>query len=205
MTAPHADQLIDGYLARIQAAAGDLPAGARNELLDDMRSHIAEARSREQEETDAMILNILDRLGEPAVVVTEARERLGILPSALYRPGLLEIAAVFLVVLIWPIGVVLLWISPAWNGRDKLIGSLAPLGGYIGLYAAAVVATHTRGCGQIIDQAGHVLRNTCTGASDVPGILSALLTIVIFGLPLFGMLYLAIRLPLSRQRQLAAA
>ena len=39
MTAPHADQLIDGYLARIRAAAGDLPTAARNELLDDMRSH----------------------------------------------------------------------------------------------------------------------------------------------------------------------
>jgi hypothetical protein len=69
-----------------------------------MQSHIAEARAREPEETDATILNILDRLGEPDVVVADARERLGIRPSAPYSRGLLEIAAVFLVVLVWPVG-----------------------------------------------------------------------------------------------------
>ena len=77
MTAPHADQLIDGYLARLNAAAGDLPKVARQELVDDVRAHITEARARESEETDAAILNILDRLGEPAAVVADARERLG--------------------------------------------------------------------------------------------------------------------------------
>lgn len=123
MTASHADQLIDAYLARLRAAAADVPAGARNELIDDMRAHIVEARSRETEETDATVLNILDRLGEPAVVVADARERLGIRPSARFRWGLQEIAAVFLVVAAWPIGVILLWMSPAWNTRDKVIGS----------------------------------------------------------------------------------
>ena len=51
MTAPHADQLIDGYLARIDAAAADLPKGAREELVDDVRAHIAEAPTRETEES----------------------------------------------------------------------------------------------------------------------------------------------------------
>ena len=113
MTAPHADQLIEGYLARLSAAAGDLPKNARQELIDDMRSPIAEARAREPEETDAAVMNILDRLGEPAIVVADARERLGMRPSQPYRPGFLEIAAVILVPFFWPIGVILLWISPA--------------------------------------------------------------------------------------------
>src|SRR6202165_1374513 len=128
MSATHGDSMIEGYLARLNAAAGlgDLPKGAREELVDDMRSHITEARAREPEQTDATILNILDRLGEPGVVVADARERLGIRPSAPSSRGLLEIAAVFLVVFAWPIGVILLWSSPAWNRRDKLIGSLAP-------------------------------------------------------------------------------
>lgn len=205
MTAPHADQLIDGYLARIRAAAGDLPAGARNELLDDMRSHITEARAREPEATDATILNILDRLGEPAVVVAEARDRLGIRPSAPYRPGLLEIAAVILVALFWPVGVILVWISPAWSARDKLVGALVPLLGYIALFVGAAGIGPTRGCGQIIDQAGQVLRNTCSGGADVPGVVSVVLPIVIFGAPLFGAAYLAIRLRWGRPRQVAAA
>src|ERR1700694_6245130 len=58
MTAPHADQTIDGYLTRIRDAAGDLPAAARKELLGDMRGHIAEARALEPEETAAKLLHI---------------------------------------------------------------------------------------------------------------------------------------------------
>jgi len=206
MTAPHADQLIDGYLARLRAAATDVPAGTRNELIDDMRAHIVEARSRETEETDATILNILDRLGEPAVVVADARERLGVRPSARFRWGLREIAAVFLVVGVWPIGVILLWMSPAWNTRDKVIGSVLPLLGYAGVFLGAA-QTQTAGspCGQIVDQAGNVVRSSCTGAAGLPGIVNVLISIVVFGMPLIGMFYLAIRLRISRDRAAAAA
>ena len=73
MTATHADSLIEGYLARLRAAAADLTPGVRDELAGDVRAHIAEARSREAEETDATILNILDRLGEPDELAAEAR------------------------------------------------------------------------------------------------------------------------------------
>ena len=100
------------------------PPAPREELLADVGSHIAEARGREPEETDATVLNILDRLGDPAVVVAEARERLGIKAEPAYRPGLLEIAAIVLLPFIWVIGVILLWMSPAWKVRDKIIGSV---------------------------------------------------------------------------------
>jgi hypothetical protein len=128
MTASQADQLIDGYLARLRVAAADLPSSVRDELIDDMRAHIAEARAREPEETDATILNILDRLGEPAVVVGDASDRLGIRLSASYRPGVLEIAAVIGVPFLWPIGIILLWMSPAWKVRDKSHWNPTPTG-----------------------------------------------------------------------------
>src|SRR5690242_8594828 len=103
MTAPHADQLIDGYLARVRVAATDLTSNVRDELIDDMRAHIAEARAREAEETDATILNILDRLGEPNAVVVEASRRPDAFgsnqpngPPEPYRPGILEIVALVL-------------------------------------------------------------------------------------------------------------
>ena len=108
MTAPHADQLIDGYLARLSDAARDLPKGSRSELLDDMRAHIAEARAREaNDETDATILNILDRLGEPSVVVADARERLGLQAAPPYQPGPLQVCALVLPLAPLPIRVVL--------------------------------------------------------------------------------------------------
>ena len=205
MTAPHADQLIDGYLARIRAAAGDLPTAARNELLDDMRSHIAEARVHDLEETDASLLNILDRLGEPATVVAEAPDRLGIHPSPPYRPGFLEVAAVILVPFLWPVGVILLWMSPAWHWRDKLIGTLIPPGGYIGLSYILLAGTTTgSSCTTIRDQAGHLLQSSCTGSPGLPGVVAVLWAILLFGSPLISATYLALRLRWGTPRQTAA-
>jgi hypothetical protein len=212
MTATHADQLIDGYLARLRVAATDLPASVHDELIEDMRAHIAEARARETEETDATILNILDRLGDPELLVAEARQRPTPAPASqapaapwLYRPGLLEIAAVILVPFLWPIGVILLWISPAWNWRDKLVGTLVPPGGYIGLsYILLAAVTPGRSCGTIRDQAGHLIQSSCTGPSELPGVLLVPWTILVFGSPIISAAYLAIRLRWGRGRPSAA-
>ena len=206
MTAPHADQLIEGYLARLNDAAADLPTSARRELIDDMREHIAEARARQPEETDATILNILDRLGEPTVVVAEARPPLGARAPEPYRPGLLEIAAVILVPFFWPIGVILLWMSPAWNVRDKIIGSLVPPGGYMGLSFLFLGATvQGRACSTVRDQFGHLLSSTCTGPTELPGIVVIPLTILILLSPLISATYLALRLRWGRRAQVAVA
>jgi len=205
MTGPHADQLIDGYLARLNAGAADLPKGARQELVDDVRAHVAEARARETQETDATILNILDRLGEPAALVADARERLGIRAPQQYRPGVLEVLAVILVPFFWPVGVILLWMSPAWHWRDKLIGTLVPPGGYLGVGILGLVAVHgpSGGCIIATDPAGTVIQNTCqqAGPSWLQALAAVVLTIVIYALPLVTAGYLAIRLRWGRQPQ----
>jgi hypothetical protein len=137
MTAPHATEIIDGYLARLEVELADLPATRRGELLDDVRAHIAEARAALGEESDVGLLNIMDRLGDPAVVAAEARERLGI-PA--FRPGLLEIGGLVLFILplpwLWLIGAALIWRSSAWTRREKLIGTAAPLVPLVLLFAS---------------------------------------------------------------------
>lgn len=205
MTAPHADQLIDGYLARLRVAAADLPSSVRDELIEDMRAHIAEARTREPAETDAAVMNILDRLGEPATVVADARERLGIRP---YRPGFLEIAAVILVPFFWPIGVILLWISPAWKARDKIIGTLLPPGGYLGvlLFGLAVATIHSGSCPTATDAIGQGM-NVCgapSGQSPVAMALSIAAVTLVYALPLITAAYLAVRVRWGRGRQATA-
>jgi hypothetical protein len=203
MTAPHADQLIEGYLARLGAAAADLSPDIRQELVSDMRAHIAEARSRETDETDATILNILDRLGEPETVVSAARPRSDVSGSSrgaslpgLYRPGILEIAALTLLPFIWPLGVILLWVSPAWNLRAKITGSLLPPGGYPGIFIISVVSGH------------HVIAvssGSGWGAAPVEvlgTILSVLLVAVLFLLPLITVAYLAVRLRWGRSTEI---
>jgi hypothetical protein len=59
--------------------------------------------------------------------------------SVLHRLG--SVLAVILTPLVWPIGVLLLWVSPAWTRRDKLIGTLVLPGG---LLFAWVLATGVR-------------------------------------------------------------
>src|SRR5437588_12894486 len=36
--------------------------------------------------------------------------------------------------LVWPVGVILLWASRAWTTREKVLGSLLPPGGYPGAF-----------------------------------------------------------------------
>lgn len=212
MTAPHADQLIDGYLARLRAAAADLPTSAREELLSDVQSHIAEARGRESEETDASILNILDRLGEPVVVVAEARERLGVQTPTLHRSGLVEIAAVVLLPTIWIVGVILLWWSPAWKTRDKIIGTICSLGGYpTVLFLGAMMTWGTMvgsgGCITVTGPSG-VISQSCSQTSllhVIAGILLAIVGMLLILLPLLTSLYLALRLRHRRKAEAAFA
>jgi hypothetical protein len=134
MNAPHADQIISGYLARLEQALADVPPARRAELVNDVRRHIAEARSAQAEETDATILNILDKLGEPADIAAAARDGLGARPAPMATPvGVLEIATIVALVLVWPAGLALVWLSSAWSQRDKLIATVLWPGGVLAL------------------------------------------------------------------------
>jgi uncharacterized membrane protein len=140
VSAPHAEQIISGYLARLEQALATLPPPRRAELVDDVRSHIAEARRGLAEETDADLLNILDKLGDPADIAADARERLGAQPAPPPVPlGMLEIAAIVALVLVWPAGIALVWLSSAWSRRDKLIATVVVPGGVLVLAILSAV------------------------------------------------------------------
>ena len=90
-----ADQLVAGYLARLDAALRDLPAARREELLEQVREHIATARAELGDEAgEAEIRTLLDRLGDPATIAAEAGERPA--EPAAARPGWREIGVLIL-------------------------------------------------------------------------------------------------------------
>lgn len=201
MTAPHASDIINGYLSRLESETAGIPRTERRELIDGVREHIAAARDQMPEETDAALLNLLDRLGDPADLAREERDRLGLRAPDPSRSRLLEVAAVVLTPLIWPIGIILLWTSNAWNVRDKLIGTLIVPGG---LFTSLIVfftvtAMDVQSC-----RAGYVQRSlvqqarqttTCTGGiSGISGVLAALTLVLILFAPILTAIYLAIRL-----------
>jgi len=148
------DQLVEDYLAQLRAEALVLPDDRRDELVEEITAHIAEAR--QSDGSPMAVRNILDRLGDPADIVRAAADTPPGSPAwsgapgsgAAYpaaaaaqpgRAGGMELAAVLFLllggivipVLGWFIGVVLLWMSPRWTAKDKLLGTLVWPGGLL--------------------------------------------------------------------------
>jgi uncharacterized membrane protein len=134
------DKLVERYLKHLEVELDDLPRDRRREIVDEIAGHIAEARAGLEHETEADVRNILEGLGDPAEIAEDARERFEVRPSPPaqpYKPGWIEIGALVLLlvgglvipVFGWFIGVVLLWVSNAWNVRDKIIGTIFVPGG----------------------------------------------------------------------------
>ncbi len=196
MTAPHASDIINGYLSRLEAETADIPRTERRELIDGVREHIAAAREEMPEETDAALLNLLDRLGDPAELAREERDRLGLRAPEPSRSRLLEVAALVLTPLIWPIGVILLWTSNAWNVRDKLIGTLILPGGLFTslIVFSAVAFGGVQSCRAARVPIGHQVHQTTTCTGGISGILAAVALVLILVSPILTAIYLALRL-----------
>ena len=176
MSAPHADQLVSDYLGRLDSALAGLPEARREEILDEITNHIAEERSRLDDESDADLRNLLDRVGDPGEVAGAARDET--VEPQVQRPsrriGPVEVLALVLTPLFWPAGVILLWLSPAWNLRDRLIGTLLPPGGYIFIFFFLPLilfgGLQTSGsCMTVSDSQGNVIQHSCTGFEALPG------------------------------------
>jgi uncharacterized membrane protein len=134
------DKLVERYLKHLEVELDDLPRDRRREIVDEIAGHIAEARVELEHESEADVRNILEGLGDPADIAEDARERFEVQPPAPtppYKPGWMEVGALVLLlvgglivpIFGWLIGVVLLWLSNAWNVRDKVIGTVFVPGG----------------------------------------------------------------------------
>ncbi len=193
-----ADALILRYLQDLESQLQDLPAGRRQELLDEVGAHISAARADLDPETEAGVRTLLERLGDPADIAAEARERPGVPPPRSQAPTpWLEIVAVVAPVipfLGWLVGVVLVWVSRIWTVGDKLVGTFAGL--------SWVLA----GLGVAIAPLAQSASDSPLGSPPVdvapegPELLAVLLVVAPFVLPFVAAIYLGLRL-----RRLTAA
>jgi uncharacterized membrane protein len=125
MSAPHADTILGGYRLRLEEELNGLPRARREEIIAEFDAHIRDARTAHAAETDADLLNLLDRLGDPSVIGTEARERFDVAEPA--SAGAREVIALLLLVVgpfivpivTWVLGAMLVWSSVAWSAREK--------------------------------------------------------------------------------------
>jgi hypothetical protein len=178
----------------------DLPAERRDEILAGIEEHIAENLAERPAATDADIRNILERVGDPAEIAAEARQRLGIKVA---RRTWTDPAAIILLlvggftIIGWFVGVVLLWISDAWNTRDKIIGTFIVPGGLagslgVGVLSAGSVSCEISGSGADQDVGSCISNGWTLGA--VESILWALIAIA----PIVTAVYLSWRLRRAR-------
>jgi hypothetical protein len=185
------DTLIDRYLRDLEAELGDLPAGRRRELLDEVGEHIASARAALDPETEAGVRGLLERLGDPADIAAEARERFGVQPPP-PQPGTPWLEVVALVLLLipflgWVIGVTLVWLSRLWTTRDKLIGTF---GGLSWVWAGLGTIMIQRPSSPVAPVGAGA---SAAGSTD-PSLLEVLLIAAPFVLPVVAAVYLGFRL-----------
>jgi hypothetical protein len=187
-----ADHLVDDYLKRLRKELAGLPRERRRELEQEISEHIAAARATLSAQNEAEIRTLLDRIGDPADIAAEARERFGIQPrktgwKEITALILLPIGGVLIPVLGWFIGLVLLWVSDVWSIRDKLIGTFVLPGGLLVPLGLGFVAGSGEAC---VETPGGPVEN-CSGGTGPLGIAAA---IVLFLLPVASSAYLAWRM-----------
>jgi hypothetical protein len=189
-----ADALILRYLQELEAALGDLPANRRRELLDEVGEHIAAARAALDPETEAGVRTLLERLGDPAEIAAEARERMGIPPPPRAATLRLEVAAIVLLVipfLGWLVGVVLVWLSRVWTTRDKLVGTV---GGLAWVWAGAGTIMLQRPSTPMAPVGADPSAGLAAAGSTGPSLLEVVLFAAPFVLPFAAAVYLGLRL-----------
>jgi uncharacterized membrane protein len=199
---PTTDRLVDDYLEQLDSELAELPRLRRKEIVEEISEHIAEARAGFPERGEADVRNLLDRLGDPAEIAGEARERFDVQPKKsraleISTLLLLLVGGVVLPVIGWLIGVVLLWVSDAWDGRDKLIGTLIVPGGLLLPVALLTMATSAgSGCSTPVSVVGGSGPETapCIDGSGGIDILSLIAVTVLLIAPLLTTAYLARRM-----------
>ncbi|HEV2890757.1 MAG TPA: hypothetical protein VGX28_10315 [Frankiaceae bacterium] len=120
------------YLRTVERGLAPLPRGRRDEVVADLREHLA--ASLEGAATEADVRDVLDRLGAPREVARAALAEAGVVAQP--KP-VMEWWAVFLVsagsvllpVLGWLAGISMVWSSRIWQRRLKVAATLMfPLG-----------------------------------------------------------------------------
>jgi HAAS len=139
-TADEADKLVRRYMTQLNAALQGVDASRREEILAEVHEHIEQGRDGLDTDDPASVRTLLDRVGDPAAIAAEA----GAPPEG---TGRWDAWAPWLIIfgfiasgLGWIAGILILWASPTWSQRDKLIATFVPPAGLVALFFGLVAA-----------------------------------------------------------------
>jgi uncharacterized membrane protein len=184
---------VDAYLHELDDELRDLPAARRRELVEEIREHIESALGEAGTDDDVEVRNVLERLGDPADIAAEARERFGIHRP---KPGVREVLALILLpiggalyLVGWVAGAILLATSNVWTSREKVIGLLVVPGG---LLPAILFGLMSGGECPVMESADGVVSETCSGG--MPIWLGWVILIILVIAPIWTVFFLATRM-----------
>ena len=139
-SAGEADKLVRRYLAQLDAALQGVDASRREEILAEVHEHIEQGRDGLDTDGAADVRTLLARVGDPAAIAAEAGA-----PSPDSRRW--DAWAPWLIIfgpvasgLGWIAGIAILWTSPTWSQRDKLIATVVSPAGLVALFFGLVAA-----------------------------------------------------------------
>ena len=154
-SAGEADKLVRRYLTQLDAALQGVEASRRQEILAEVHEHIEEERTELDPDDTAGVRALLSRVGEPAAIAAEAdAPPLGSGRWDAWAPWLIIFGPIASG-LGWIAGMLILWPSPTWSQRDKVIATVVPLAGLLALFFGLVAAL-----GGPAACAGHALHAT---------------------------------------------
>lgn len=135
-----ADKLVRRYLAQLDAALQGVDFSRREEILAEVHEHIEQGRDGLDTDDAASVRTLLDRVGDPAAIAAEA----GAPPPDSRRwdawaPWLIIFGPI-VSGLGWAAGMLILWTSPTWSQRDKLIATIVSPAGLVALFFGLVAA-----------------------------------------------------------------
>jgi hypothetical protein len=145
-TQTNADKLVDRYLADLDHAMGRTSPSKRHQIVEEISAHISEGRASLDIDDEVSVRALLDRVGDPEDIAAEAG-------ATSMPPRRADGWVVWLLLLGgfaagvgWFVGVALLWSSPTWRTRDKLLGTFVPPGGLLGLFLLGILPGSSRNC-----------------------------------------------------------
>ncbi|HEY5051732.1 MAG TPA: hypothetical protein VII50_12595 [Acidothermaceae bacterium] len=179
-----ADALVDRYLAELDHAMARLSVTKRHQILAEVSSHISEGRASLDTDDPASVRALLDRVGDPDAIATEAgATRAPARRSDAWVPWLLLFGG-FAAAVGWFVGVGLLWSSHTWRTRDKLIGTLILPGGLLGLFILGTHPSSGASCSSTTASDGQSVTHCVTHGFSFPWPLGIVVLVVALVAPI---------------------
>ena len=170
--------LTRDYLRELDRRLASLPRSRRRQIREEVEAHIEEGCRQLAPEDGAGTRQVLEQLGEPEEIAREAGAGLQrrTWPEAL-APLLLLLGG-FILYVGWFAGVAILWGSPVWRLRDKLLGTLVVPFGLAGVEVFLVTALARTACTGYGPVGGRMITH-CTGALAEPLGLAILFILIV--------------------------